>query len=66
MRGFKWTLDEFAKWREQNRPSITTAVIEVSEKYARRVLHIKKDKPLAYRGLSLKCIGSKAWRNENA
>jgi hypothetical protein len=32
------------------------------EQYARRKLRLKKDEPLVYRGLQLRCIGSKLWR----
>lgn len=64
-RGFKAVLDRFCDWREANKPEINIAVIEVREGTARLTLKIPKKNPLRYRGLSLKCIGSKRYRNEN-
>lgn len=44
-------------------PRITLAC---TEKYARRVLKLKKDKPLEYQGIPLVCIGSERWRKDQA
>lgn len=44
-------------------PRITLAC---TEKYARRVLKLKKDKPLEWQGIPLNCIGSEKWRKEQA
>lgn len=60
--GFVAVLKRFASWRDLNRPSIAEATVAVSEQYARRKLRIKRDQPLEYRGLRLRCIGTKAWR----
>jgi hypothetical protein len=61
--GFVKLLREFADYRDKGRPSIDTATVAVTEKYARKVLGVKKDEPLVYRGLRLRCIGSKLWRD---
>jgi N-acetylglucosamine kinase-like BadF-type ATPase len=63
--GFLKTLNEFADYRDRASLSITEATVSVTEKYARRLLKIKKDEPLSYRGLTLKCIGSARWRLNN-
>jgi hypothetical protein len=60
--GFVANLRKFADYRDVSRPSISEATVCVTEQYARRKLRIKKDQPLVYRGLRLKCIGSKLWR----
>lgn len=60
--GFIAVLKKFADYRDSARPSINQATIAVTEKYARKKLGIKKDEPLTYRGLKLRCIGSKLWR----
>jgi len=62
MGGFVAVLEKFANYRDHARPSINQATIAVTEKYARKKLGIAKDAPLIYRGLSLRCIGSKLWR----
>lgn len=61
---FKKQLDEFTAYIATARPSISTATVAVTEKTARRVLKLKKNDPLQYKGLTLKCVGSKRWRNE--
>jgi hypothetical protein len=61
--GFVRVLNDFAEWREMCRPSIGVATVAVTERYARRKLRIRKSEPLEYRGLTLKCIGSKQWRS---
>lgn len=58
-------LDRLASFRDISRPSLETATVEVTEKYARKRLKLKKDDPLIYKGLKLRCIGSKRWRMEN-
>lgn len=62
MGGFVEVLRKFADYRDHARPSINKATVAVTEKYARKKLGIKKDEPLTYRGLTLRCIGSKLWR----
>lgn len=64
--GFVKVLREFADYRDSARPQIDTATVAVTERYARRVLRVKKDQPLIYRGLTLKCVGSKAWKERQA
>lgn len=66
MAGFVRVLDKFADYRDISRPSIKEATVAVTETYARRRLKLKKYQPLVYRGLSLRCIGSKQWRDEHA
>lgn len=61
--GFMRALNDFAEWRAKCRPSISVATIAVTERYARRKLRLRKRQPLEYKGLTLKCIGSKAWRD---
>jgi hypothetical protein len=56
--GFLKTLDDLISWRS----SATVATVAVTERYARRVLKLKKKDELQYRGLKLKCIGSAKWR----
>lgn len=65
MASFMKDLKNFADWRDQFRPQITSATIEVTEDYARRKLKLKKKDTLVYRGLRLRCIGSRAWRDLN-
>jgi hypothetical protein len=64
--GFIRTIKHFANWKDQHRPSINTATVEVTEETARKALGIRKAEPLTYRGLTLRCIGSRRWRQENA
>ncbi len=61
---FVTELDEFTNYIATARPSIRTATVAVTEKTARKVLKLKKKDPLEYKGLTLKCVGSKRWRNE--
>lgn len=65
MSGFIGVLNKFAEYRDISRPSVKEATVAVTERYARKKLGIKKDEPLMYRGLSLRCIGSKLWRERN-
>lgn len=44
-------------------PQLTRATAAVTERWARRRLELNKDEPLVYRGLALRCIGSKRWRD---
>lgn len=57
-------LDQFANYIATARPEIAQATVAVTEKTARRALKLKKAEPLVYRGLALKCVGSKRWRYE--
>jgi hypothetical protein len=61
---FITTLDEFAEYIAKARPSISSATVAVTESTARRALKLKKKDPLQYKGLTLRCVGSKRWRNE--
>lgn len=45
--------------------AIDQATVAVLPSTARRTLKIKKADPIVYRGVTLKCIGSKGWRNAN-
>lgn len=63
--GFVKVLDKFADYRDISRPSVSSVTACVTERYARRALKLKKDAPLEYRGLHLKCIGSQRWREDN-
>ena len=63
--GFVAVLKRFAAYRDISRPSITVATVCVTEQYARRKLRLRKDEPLVYRGLRLRCIGSQLWRNRH-
>lgn len=63
---FMKTLEQFADWREKFRPSITIATLSVCPETARRKLRIRKGEPLEYRGLKLRCVGSKLWRERRA
>lgn len=56
-------LDKLASHIEIACPSVKVVTVAVTEKTARRQLKIKKAEPLVYRGLELKCIGSKRHRN---
>jgi hypothetical protein len=58
----KATLDRFADWREASNPAVTAATIAAREATVRKALRLKKREPLVYRGLALRCIGSREWR----
>lgn len=45
--------------------SVSRITIGVTEKTARKVLKLKKDAPLAYKGIPLNCIGSTAYRKRH-
>lgn len=61
-KNFVEALNHFADYRDTAKPSISHATVDVTEKYARRRLKLKKKDPLVYRGLSLTCRGSRAYR----
>lgn len=46
--------------------SVSRITVAVTEKHARKVLGIKKDKPVAWQGIPLNCIGSAAYRRRHA
>jgi hypothetical protein len=58
-------LNKFADYIAVSKPSINHATVDVTERYARKTLKVKKDEPLVFRGLTLTCRGSKRWRAEN-
>jgi hypothetical protein len=58
-------LDRFAKWRDVSNPGVVTATVAVRSETLRRALRLKKGEPLVYRGLSIRCVGSKRWRAEH-
>jgi hypothetical protein len=58
-------LNEFIDYANKARPSVSTATVAVTERTARKVLRLKKAEPLAYRGMALKCIGSRRYRREH-
>lgn len=62
MTNFVKRLDDFIGAVRANGLKIDHAVLNVTEKTARRRLNIKKPEPLIYKGMTLKCIGSKRWR----
>lgn len=62
MAGFKQKLDQFADYRDVTKPEIAHATVDVTEKYARRKLRLKKGEPTVYRGLRLACRGSRSYR----
>ncbi len=45
--------------------SVSRITLGVTEKTARKVLKIKKDQPLQYKGIPLNCIGSEAYRKRH-
>lgn len=55
-------LDRFADWREVSNLQVRSATVAAREATVRRALRIKKAQPLVYRGLTLRCVGSKRWR----
>lgn len=61
-KNFVEALNHFADYRDISAPSVNHATVDVTEKYARRRLKLKKKDPLVYRGLSLTCRGSRAYR----
>lgn len=59
---FRATLRRLLAWRQDTQSRIAGVTVEVTENYARRVLKLHKRDPLVYRGLELRCIGSRRWR----
>lgn len=59
---FRRQIARLCTWRKTARSRIEGVTVEVTEGYARRVLRLRKDDPLVYRGLELRCIGSPRWR----
>ena len=64
--GFVKALDEFVDYVVGSGRKISSAAVAVTERYARRKLKIRAKEPLVYRGMQLRCIGSKRWRMENS
>lgn len=60
---FLTELDRFIDYAKIAKPSINHATIDVTERYVRKTLKIKKKEPLIYKGLSLSCRGSRRYRN---
>lgn len=61
---FKTELDNFVEYIKTAKPDISHATVDVTERYARKKLKVKKKDPIVYRGLALSCRGSKKWRYE--
>ena len=61
--GFVALLDKFADYCAAADLKVDAAVVAVCEKYARDKLGIDKGEPLIYRGMALRCVGSKVWRD---
>lgn len=61
----KDVLDRFADWRDVSNQQVVSATVAAREATVRKALRIKKAAPLVYRGLTLRCIGSKRWRYEH-
>lgn len=61
---FTTTLKHLADNLDANGRLGSAITVEVTEQYARRVLHIKRKEPLIWRHIPLTCIGSKRWREK--
>jgi hypothetical protein len=61
----KDVLDRLANWRDVSNPRVVSATVAAREATVRRALRIKKAEPLVYRGLTLRCVGSKRWRADH-
>lgn len=59
---FRRELDRLCDWRRTSGSRMPGVTVEVTEPYARRVLRLRRRDPLVYRGLELRCIGSRRWR----
>lgn len=59
---FRRQVDRLCAWRKPAGSRIEGVTVEVTEGYARRVLRLRKHDPMVYRGLELRCIGSRRWR----
>lgn len=64
MTNFVTELDRFIDAVKENGLNLHSAAVAVLEKTVRRRLKIKKPDPLVYRGMQLRCFGSKRWRNK--
>lgn len=60
---FRATLRRLLSWRQHSGSRMAGVTVEVTERYARRVLRLHKRDPMVYRGLELRCIGSRRWRD---
>lgn len=66
-------LDRYADWCAQNKPQVANAQVPVRTETVRRYFNkgrakearLKKGVAIVYRGMTLHCIGSQGWRNEN-
>jgi hypothetical protein len=56
------SIDEYAKWCNKYKPTVERLTVALTERYTRTVLGLRASAPLAWRGLSLQCIGSPAVR----
>jgi hypothetical protein len=61
----KSQLDKIAEFNALSGNRLESAIVAAIESTVRRALKLKKKDPLKYRGLRIKCIGSKAWRYAN-
>jgi hypothetical protein len=62
-RGFVHGLDRLAEHRSRVVGcKLVNVTIKVTERYARRRLGLRKDEPLMYRGLVLRCTGKSMTR----
>lgn len=51
-------IDDYAKWCKQNRADIGRMTVALTERYTRTVLGLRRRDPLAWRGITLNCVGS--------
>lgn len=56
-------LRAYAGYLARFRPEIRSITVELTARYCRRMLHIPKGEALAFHGFTLRCIGSKRWRD---
>lgn len=61
----KSDLDRIVEFNKISGNKLSHATVAAVEKTVRRVLKLKKKDALEYRGLTITCIGSKAWRYAN-
>lgn len=59
-------MQEYLKAARVGGREIRQITIDVTERYARKRLGIKKSNPLTYDDIPLRCIGSRGWRLRNA
>jgi hypothetical protein len=55
-------IDRLLAWKQKSNSPISAVTVSVTEKTARPRLKLKKKDPLVYKGLELKCVGTRAWR----